>query len=116
MRLSRLTLNGTPSFSPMACASRIMSAASARVGGKRQMSSSVAWVSALIGLKLRLPHSLSQISARISDSTGVLKPALRNSVARVRTRSVSAPSISPIGKRLPSITRTTPGAASSAAG
>jgi hypothetical protein len=30
--------------------------------GKRQMSSSVAWVSAEIGLKLRLPHSLTQIS------------------------------------------------------
>ena len=42
-------------------------AASARVGGNRQMSSSVAWVSALIGLKARLPQSFIQISARMSE-------------------------------------------------
>ena len=40
------------------------------------MSSSVAPVSALIGLKLRLPHSLTQISARMSRATGALKPAV----------------------------------------
>ena len=43
------------------------------------MSSSVAWVSALIGLKVRLPHSFIQISARTSLSAGDLKPALVNS-------------------------------------
>ena len=36
-----------PNASPTVCASRIIAAASARVGAKRQMSSSVAWVSAL---------------------------------------------------------------------
>ncbi len=66
MRLSSETLNLTPSFSATVCASVIMFAASSRVSGKRQMSTSVAWVSALIGLKLRLPHSLSQISVRMS--------------------------------------------------
>ena len=38
-------------------------------------STSVEWVSALIGLKLRLPQSLSQISERMSSSTGDLRPA-----------------------------------------
>ena len=68
MRFSSDTLKRTPSFSPIVCASVIIAAASARVGGWRQTSSSVACVSALIGLKLRLPHSLSQISdADIAD-------------------------------------------------
>ena len=39
------------------------------------MSASVAWVSALIGLNVALPQSLSQISVRISELMGALKPA-----------------------------------------
>ena len=100
----------------MACASRIMAAARSRVGPNRQMSSSVAWVSALMGLKLRLPHNLSQISERMSFDTGALKPASRNAVLMARSCGVSLPSISPKVKRLPSITRTTPGRTTSLAG
>ena len=47
-----------PSASPTACASRIIFAASARVGAKRQMSSSVAWVSALTGLNVEIAPEL----------------------------------------------------------
>jgi hypothetical protein len=70
-------------------------AARARVGPKRQMSSSVAWVSALIGLKLRLPQTLSQISERMSPDTGALNPAALKASPMARTRGVSLPSISP---------------------
>ncbi len=80
------------------------------------MSSRVAWQSALIGLKLTLPQSLSQISERMSLTTGDLNPALRNSSAIVFTRGVSAPSSSPTESRLPSIWRINPGATISAAG
>jgi hypothetical protein len=55
-----------------------MSAASARVKGFRQIPASVAPVSALIGLKLRLPQSFVQISARMSVTTAALKPAAVN--------------------------------------
>ena len=54
----------------------VIAAASARVGAKQQMSSSVAWLSALTGLKVTLPQSFIQISARTSASAGDLKPAL----------------------------------------
>ena len=63
---------------------RIISAASARVGGKRQMSSSVAWVSALIGLKVRLPQSFIQISARTSLDDRRLEARLREELGRAR--------------------------------
>ena len=43
--------------------------------GSAQITSSVAWVSALIGLNDRLPQSLTQISSRILARTGALKPA-----------------------------------------
>ena len=69
-----------------------MSAASLRVGAKRQMPSSVAWVSALIGLKLRLPQSLVHISLRTSLTTGALKPALAKASDTRRIRSLFEPS------------------------
>ena len=73
-------------------------------------------ISALIGLKLRLPHSLTQISLRMSLATGALKPARMRAPDSASMRSLRVPSGSPSVKRLPSITFTTPGATSSAAG
>ena len=93
-----------------------MSAASARVSGNWQMSTRVAWASAEIGLKLRLPQSLSQISARMSLVTGARKPALIRVWARDCTRGDIEPSSSPRPKRWPSTTCTTPGSVSTAAG
>jgi hypothetical protein len=52
------------------------------------MSSSVAWVSAEIGLKLRLPHSLTQISPRMSLDTGALKPAFISACDNASMRSL----------------------------
>ena len=80
------------------------------------MSTSVECVRLLIGLKVRLPHSLSQISARMLSSTGALKPALVKQAATRLTRSLDEPSSSPTGKRSPSMCLTTPGATSSDAG
>jgi hypothetical protein len=48
-----------------------------RVSGYVTRSTSVAPVSALIGLKDRLPHSLSQISLRMSVVTGAFEARLR---------------------------------------
>ena len=104
-----------PNASPTFCASAIIAAASVRVGGKRQMSSSVARVSALIGLKVRLPQSFIQISVRTSLSTGDLKPAREKSSASAATRALFEPSISASGRRLPSTWRMTPGLSISAA-
>ena len=90
--------------------------ASSRVSGYWQMSTKVECDRLLIGLKVRLPHSLSQISERMSSSTGALKPAfVKHRETRV-TRSVLPPSSSPTGKRSPSMCLTTPGAVSSEAG
>ena len=75
MRFSSVTRKVMPSRSATACASRIIAAARSRVSGNWQMSTSVECVSALIGLKVRLPHSLSQISERMLSSTGALRPA-----------------------------------------
>ena len=63
------------------------------------MSSSAAWVSALTGLRLRLPHSFIQISARMSVMTGALKPARFSVSARAATR--ARPRIVDLGEREP---------------
>ena len=80
------------------------------------MSTSVACVSALTGLKLRLPQSLSQISLRMFFETGALKPALVKLAETASMRGVVEPSSSPSVKRLPSTTWTTPGDTRFAAG
>ena len=80
------------------------------------MSTRVAWVRALMGLKERLPHSLSQISARMSSSTKDLNPAWLKQSATRCTRSLWLPSSSPTGKRLPSTCLITPGSTISPAG
>ena len=114
--LSSDTRRVTPSLFATASASRIMLAARSRVGGKRQISTSVECVKALSGLKVRLPHNLSHISARTLPNTGDFSPARSNTAARAVTRADTLPSSSPNGKRSPSICRTTPGATSSQAG
>ena len=116
MRLSTPIGNLTPSFSATACASSIIARARARVPGSATMSSSVAWVSALIGLKLRLPHSLTQISSRMRGLTGAFSPAAMKTSDRRVTRSLRLPSGSPRVKRSPSISSITPGSGTSAAG
>ena len=59
------------------------------------MSSSVAWVRALIGLKERLPQALSQISERTSSSTKDRSPASTSMSAIDWIRSDRLPSSSP---------------------
>ena len=49
----------------MVCVSSMIAFDSARVAGSEQITSSVAWVSALIGLRQTLPQSFSQISSRM---------------------------------------------------
>ena len=105
-----------PSLLATSCASVIIAAASSRDSGYWQMSTSVACARLLIGLKVRLPHSLSHISERMLSSTGALKPALTKQSATRCTRSLVLPSSSPTGKRSPSMCLTTPGAISSEAG
>jgi hypothetical protein len=57
-----------------------------------QSTSSVAWVSALIGLNERLPQSLTQISSRMRGRTGAFSPAapqrLRQGMRALRLRPV----------------------------
>src|SRR5690606_34382633 len=64
----------------------------AGIGGD---ASRVAWVSALIGLKQRLPQSFSQISSRIRSSTGARRPASVSSALSRSTLGVSSPEGSP---------------------
>src|ERR1700728_2315774 len=88
MRLSIETRKVTPSFCAISCASFIMVAARSRVSANWQISTSVACVSAEIGLKERLPHALSQISERISGSTMDLSPALMKTSCNCFTRGI----------------------------
>ena len=115
IRLSTSMAKRTPSFSPIACASSIMFLATARVPGSVATISSVAFVSALKGLKHKLPHSFTHISSRIF-LTGALRPALIIACDNARTRSVFSPDDSPRVNRLPSMCRTTPGSNISQAG
>ena len=116
MRRSNVTLKWAPSFSATSFASVIMVAASSRDSGNWQIASRVEWVSALIGLKHRFPQSLSQISDRMSSTTGDLNPAPINASETRVTRSDVLPSSSPRGNRIPSTWRITPGSAMTAAG
>ena len=102
MRFSSETGKRTPSFSPISWASRIIRSTSACVGGNWMRSTSVACVSALIGLKVQFPQSFTHSSERRSLDTRTLKPASRSSFTVLRRRSVSAPSISPSEIRSPS--------------
>ena len=105
-----------PSRFAIASASRIIAMLSSRVSGNWRRSTNVAWVSALIGLKLRFPQILSQISPRMSSVIGALNPALERLAEIASTRGVLLPSNSPRVNRFPSTTRTTPGATRFAAG
>ena len=75
----------------ISCASVIMCIDSARRLGSVATMSSVARVSALIGLKQRLPHSFSQISLRMSFRTGASKPAASSTSDRRMQRSEMLP-------------------------
>ena len=66
------------------------------------MSTSVACVSALIGLNERLPQALSQISERMSESTRDFRPAFDEHVVQRLDALGLEPSSSPTGKRSPS--------------
>ena len=101
----------TPSFSAICCASSIMRRATSRVPGSVQSTSSVAWVSAEIGLKDRLPQSFTQISSRRRGRTGAFRPADCSACDSATARSDFEPSGSPSEKRLPSMWRMVPGRA-----
>ena len=116
MRCSTLIRMRTPSASAMLPASVIICAASSRVAGVRQIPASVAPVSALIGLKARLPQALTHRCERISVSTLDLNPAEVRASPSALARSDLVPSSSPTGKRSPSTWVITPGAVFSAAG
>jgi len=85
----------------MRCASSIISRDRVRVPGSVATMSRVARVSALIGLKHRLPHSLSQISLRTWGRIGALKPAAISASLSRSQRGVISPVGSPNGNRLP---------------
>ena len=87
--------------SPIAFASSIIARATARVPGSEAMTSSVACVRALIGLKQRLPHSFSQISSRMLSITGAFSPAAANRSDKRLARSVDSPDGSPSGNLSP---------------
>jgi hypothetical protein len=67
-------------------------------------------------LKLRLPHSFTHISERMSFDTGDLKPAAIMACDSASMRGEREPSSSPSVNRLPSISFTKPGSISSDAG
>src|ERR1700748_1937116 len=67
IRRTTSTRNLTPKVSAIAWLSSMIAFDNARVAGSEQITSSVAQVSALIGLRQTLPHSFSQISARLLD-------------------------------------------------
>ena len=75
MRLSTSIGNFTPSAAAIVSASTIIARATARVPASRAISSSVPPVSAEIGLKERLPQSLTQMSLRMSGRIGARMPA-----------------------------------------
>ena len=79
------------------------------------MVSSVSKVSALMGLKERLPQSFTQISFRMRR-TGARRPAAMKALASAFTRSVLSPDGSPRMKRLPARCWITPGSTTSVAG
>ena len=116
MRFSTSIAKLAPSASPIACASSIIARHNDRVPGSVQITSSVAWVSALIGLKHRLPHSFIQISSRSFGRIGALKPASRNIADSSSMRSVRSPDGSPSENRSPLMWRITPGSGTSLAG
>jgi hypothetical protein len=95
IRLSTEMGKRTPSFSAIAWASTIIARATARVPSSVQITSSVAWVSALIGLKERLPQSLTQSSSRIFGRTGAFSPAATSAWASASTRGDARPKARP---------------------
>ena len=87
----------------------MMSRTSRDTSGSRTISTKVALVKALIGLKATLPMILTHISCRIRMVTGARKPAATRVCAMLRERSEREPSGSPKEIRFPSMRRITPG-------
>ena len=90
-----------PSASATAWPSSIIALATARLPGSAVMTSSVAVVSALIGLKAMLPHSFTHNSSRMRGRTGAFRPAAINRADSVLARSERVPSGSPRLNRSP---------------
>ena len=82
MRLSMRDAEGDAEFLRDVLRFLHHAAASARVSANWQMSTSVAWVSAEIGLNDRLPHAFSQISERISVQHHGFQPGLDEDVVQ----------------------------------
>ena len=91
-----------------------MARATPRVPGSVATTSRVARVSALMGLKETLPHSLSHISCRMLR-TGARTPAPIRARLIALTRAVFSPDGSPSVNRFPDRWRITPGSAISLA-
>lgn len=105
-----------PTRDAMSSVSSMSWATRRRVGGCRQISTIVARVSALIGLKATLPISLIQMSSRRFGSTGHFSPpAIIASLSAVHRAEIPPPG-SPMEKRVPSRWRITPGASMTVAG
>ena len=86
----------TPSASATAYASAITNRASALPSWSLAISSSVAPVSALIGLNAALPASFTQMSWRMFRRMGHLNPAALSAAERRLHRSLRVPSGSPM--------------------
>jgi hypothetical protein len=94
-RRSMLTRKVTPKRLAISWASVIILIDRSRRQGSVATMSSVARVRALMGLKHRLPHSLSQISLRMSPSTGASNPPCSSALAKRTQRSDTLPMGSP---------------------
>jgi len=115
MRRSTAIGSGRRAFSPIAWPSSIIARATARVPASPTISASVPPVSAEIGLKERLPQSLTRCRCGCRRGSGAQPEAISASERRTM-RSVRSPDGSPSGKRSPSTWRISPGASTSAAG
>src|SRR5919204_295968 len=102
-----------PSFAATASVSLMISPTTRDTSGCRTICSSVAPVSALIGLNETFPISFTQISWRNRAVIGQRNPAAMRAAAIFRTRSERDPSGSPKLIRLPSVWWITPGSATS---
>src|SRR5471032_2228716 len=89
------------SCSAMPCASSIIWRDSLRTAGSLVRTSSVAPVSALMGLKQRLPHNFSQISSRMLSRIGASMSAALMMSWNACRRGVTSPLGLPIGNFLP---------------
>jgi hypothetical protein len=105
----------TPKTSATDWISTIRTRHSSRVAGSPVMRSRVAPVRTLIGLKVALPHSLTQTSLRMCRRTGATSRARPSASDSRRQRAESEPSGSPRLKRSSEWWTTRPGSGTSLA-